>query len=100
MHSFAFWLDNLTSANGTAGGHSKDDLLTSATADDRFNDLRNNFTGSLNHDPISYPDVFAMDIFLIMQRRLADNHAPYSDRLQNGIWIKAPGPPHIYADVD
>ena len=59
----------------------------------------NHFAGALDPDVVSDAEVFALDIVLVMEGRLAHGYSAYLHRLQNGVGIEATRASHVDSDV-
>ena len=54
-----------------------------STIESHAHDLRDNVPGALDHDPITDADVLALDLVLIVERRVRDGDATDPDRIES-----------------
>ena len=99
MHGFGFRLDHQCSAHRAVDRHLKYFFLAGSAFQDGANNLGNHVSGPFYRDPVADPDVLAVNVFYIVEGGLPDGDATHYYRLQNGIWVEAPGAAHVDADI-
>src|SRR5262249_40359669 len=97
VHRLALWLDDVRATERALLRH-PERLRAGLVRQDGADHLRDHVAGALDDDDVALADVFPVDVFLVVARRLRHGHTADLDGLELRPRIERAGAPD--ADVD